>query len=126
MIEMAQTPRGLLPKDMADHLAAVDRQRKKREDRAMRARISALARAQGLDPKVVLKIDPEEALRITGENLRAQLGPEEMVRRYPCRTCSVAHDEKYRADQLALRKLPCYVEKGMRGCLSWKPKAIVA
>lgn len=128
MIEFVKTKHGLIRKDVAEQLEAVENRRKKRADRAFRAQFIARARLQGFTEEQIqaaLKQDPKEAVRQTFEKIRDEIGPDELLRRFPCRGCKVAHDERYRAVCAEMKQVPCFLKAAMRGCPDFQPKAIV-
>jgi hypothetical protein len=105
VIEMVQTPHGII--------SAATWKRMQAEDEARRLK-------HGMGGKDIARLERAAA------RLRAKFTPDELARAYPCRTCKTCADDRYRSACAETRATPCYFAHGMRGCVSWQPKPIVA
>lgn len=124
MIERVRTKLGILPIDIAKALDENERDRRRLRAEADRYELEARCREAGYDPRTLPKMDPKAALKIYFDHMRAKIGSEELARRYPCRTCKVLHDEKYRALCLAKRVPACFMAARFAGCPSWQPRPV--
>lgn len=137
MIEHVKTRKwGLVRADKAAILDAHDEKKAKDREKArkieMRNRAIDEAAKRGFNAlqtreliKVVTTMAPDEAVRITTDRARAEIGPDALAKLYPCRLCAVAHDETYKATCKESGIVPCFIPVGMKGCPMFKPKAIV-
>lgn len=115
-----------LPVDIADALERNARDLMRHGEENLRASVEADCRAAGYDPKTLPKsMSPAAALRIHFGGIRERIGPDEMARRYPCRTCAVAYDDTYKGECKRLGVAPCFMGARFKGCPLWRPKAEV-
>lgn len=124
MIEWVKTKYGLMRKDLADAIAENERAREKAKREGQERLLTEVAKQRGMNPKDLLKVDPAEAVKAFFANFRKVIGPDELARRYPCRTCKLVQDAPYKAQCKALKVLPCFMGARMRGCLAWQPRTV--
>lgn len=122
MIDWVKTKFGLMRKDIADALAENEREREQAKRAGQERLLTAVAKQRGMNPKDLHAVDPAEAVKAYFGKVREVLGPEELARRYPCRTCKLVQDSAYKAQCKALKVLPCFIRARMRGCLAWQEK----
>ena len=126
MIEFVWRQGALLPVDVARALDDQERERSRISRISDQLAIEADTIASGYDPRTFPRMTPEEALQIHFRRIRKSLGPDELARRYACRTCRVAWDDTYKASCRSTGVAPCFVSKRFKGCAEWKPKPLAA
>lgn len=128
MIPFVQTEAGLMPAPLAKQLEDKKAAEAKLRDAEWEAGVARRAKALGLNLVEVMKLakDPMSVLARAARNVRARVDKDTLEQAYPCRTCRVTYDEKYREACDAMKSVPCYVSKSFRGCAGWKPRVIVS
>lgn len=126
MIEMVETPHGLMPRKVVERIAKRKAEQKAKAHEAIDAAGEQRAHAAGVSMADIkaLRRTPLETLHRAAKKVREQHTAATLETAYPCRSCRVVTDEKYFEACHLLGRMPCFLAESMRGCSSWQPQQI--